>query len=97
MKHGEKTLLCVAAGVTLCTAAAAITADGSMPYQGIVERNLFALKPPPPPPTVDDTTKPQPSKITLTGITTILGNKRALMKTPPPAAKTGEQAKREQS
>ena len=97
MKHGEKMLVCIAAGVTLCTAASAITADHSMPYQGIVERNLFALKPPPAPPDPDANNKPQPSKITLTGITTILGNKRALMKTPPPTAKPGEQAKTEQS
>jgi len=97
MKHGEKMLVCIAVGVTLCTAASAITADHSMPYQGIVERNLFALKPPPAPPDPDANNKPQPSKITLTGITTILGNKRALMKTPPPTAKPGEQAKTEQS
>jgi hypothetical protein len=97
MKHSQKVLACVVAGVTLCTAATAITGDRSMPYEGIVERNLFGLKPPPPPPDPDAANKPQPSKITLTGITTILGNKRALMKTPPPQAKLGEQAKTEQS
>ncbi len=49
------------------------------PYRGIVERNVFNLRPPPPPP--DNTPPPvPPPKITLTGITTILGNKRALMK-----------------
>jgi hypothetical protein len=97
MKHSERVLACVVAGVSLCTAATAITGDRSMPYEGIVERNLFGLKPPPPPPDPEAANKPQPSKITLTGITTILGNKRALMKTPPPQAKPGEQAKTEQS
>src|SRR6267154_806153 len=65
------------------------------PYQGIVDRNAFALKPPPPPPD-PEATKPPPSKITLTGITTILGP-RALMKTPPAPAKPGETPKPEHS
>jgi hypothetical protein len=54
------------------------------PYTGIVDRNVFGLKPPTPvaPPTAPE---PPPGNITLTGITTILGNKRALLKvsTPP--------------
>ena len=60
-------------------------------YRGIPERNLFGLKPPevphyePPP--------PQLPKLTLTGITTILGNKRALMKAEEPGGKPGQQAK----
>src|SRR6188472_2241935 len=62
----------------LCSGAIAIGADSGNPYQGIVDRNVFGLKPPPPP------GKPEEKKvdlppITLTGITTILGNKRALM------------------
>lgn len=61
--------------------------DNTSPYQEIVTRNVFALKPPPPPPSPEDT-KPPPSKITLTGITTFLG-KKALMKTPPPPVKPG--------
>jgi hypothetical protein len=90
-------LVCLAAGVALGTAPAAMTAEASNPYQGIVERNLFGLKPPPPPPDPEAANKPQPSKITLTGITTILGRKLALMKTPPRAPKPGEQAKTEQA
>jgi hypothetical protein len=85
-------LLMSAAGV-----ASALTPDTpANPYQLIVDRNVFGLKPPPPPPD-PEAAKPPPSKITLTGITTILGNKRALMKTPPPPGKPGEAAKTEQS
>src|SRR5215472_11388177 len=56
------------------------------PYQAIVDRNVFALKPPPPPPTNNpDANKPPPPAITLTGITTILGSKRAFMSVNMPA------------
>ncbi len=65
------------------------------PYQGIVERNVFSLRPPPAPPD-PEATKPPPPKITLTGIITI-GRKQALMKTPPLPVKPGEQSKGEQS
>jgi hypothetical protein len=57
-----------------------------------VERNVFGLKPPPAPPD-PEVNKPPPPKITLTGITTILGNKRALLKFTPPVTKAGEQPK----
>jgi hypothetical protein len=77
--------------------ALAVTIDNaaSNPYQGIVDRNVFGLRPPPPPPD-PELNKPPPPKITLTGITTILGSARALMKTPPPPGKPGESAKGEQ-
>ncbi len=84
-------------GLALCMAVGAVTTEsGDNPYQTIVDRNVFALKPPPPPPNPEDN-KPPPSKNTLTGITTILCRKLALMKTPPPPAKPGEQAKTEGS
>jgi hypothetical protein len=51
------------------------------PYQGIVDRNLFGLKPPPPPPKPEEVKPPLPD-ILLTGITTILGDKRVLLKLP---------------
>jgi hypothetical protein len=63
-------------------------------YQTIPNRNLFALKPPIQEPYTAP--PPQLQKILLTGITTILGDKRALMKTVPAGAKPGEPA-REQS
>src|SRR6516162_8606332 len=56
------------------------------PYQAIVDRNVFSLKPPPPPPVNNpDANKPPPPPITLTGITTILGSKRAFMSVNMPA------------
>ena len=70
--------------------ASTVAAPGN-PYLGIVERNAFGLKPPPP--VVEpEVVKPPPPKITLTGITTILGNKRALLRFTPPA-KPGEPPK----
>ena len=85
-------LICSLAGLALCTSRNAVVADANgNPYQGIVERNVFGLKPPAPPPD-PEANKPPPPKIFLTGITTILGNKRALMKMTPPA-KPGEPAK----
>ena len=92
MKHGERLLFCTLAGLALCTPGSAVAVDATgSPYQGIVDRNVFGLKPPPPPPD-PEANKPPPPKIFLTGITTILGNKRALLKATPPA-KPGEPAK----
>src|ERR1041385_247409 len=97
MKHAGIGTLCMADCLVLCAGAHAVTSDQpANPYQSIVDRNVFALKPPPPPPD-PEASKPPPVKITLTGITTILGNKRALMKTPPPPGKPGEPAKQEMS
>jgi len=58
------------------------TSSGN-PYHQIVERNLFGLRPPQPP-RVEPPPAPLP-KVMLTGITTILGNKRALLKIQFPA------------
>ena len=92
MKRGQRNLIFVVSSFAFCAAANSISADSpSNPYQGIVDRNVFGLKPPPPLPKPEDN-KPPPAKITLTGITTILGNKRALMKVQVPA-KPGEPAK----
>ena len=77
--------------VLMCATATAADAAAN-PYQGIVERNVSGLKPPPPPPD-PESNKPPPPKITLTGITTILGKKRALLKFTPPVTKPGEQPK----
>ncbi len=66
--------LCVAPGVTW-----AITSAN--PYEAIIERNVFSLKPPPPPVDTKDANKQPPAKVILTGITTILGYPQALLKT----------------
>lgn len=80
----------VLTGWALCTAGAVTTDTPSRPYEEIVSRNVFGLKPPPPPPNPEDN-KPPPPNITLTGITTVVG-KKALMETPPPAIKPGTPA-----
>ena len=63
----------------------AVHAATSNPYGGIVDRNVFSLKPAP---LVDSTPVAPPTppvKLTLNGITTILGNKRALLHAQIPA------------
>jgi hypothetical protein len=83
----------LACGRVMC--ALASETAGVSPYQAVVERNVFGLKSLPPPPGPNDN-KPPPPKIYLQGITTILGNKRALLKTAM-SPKPGEQSKGEQS
>jgi len=56
--------------------------DGN-PYQAIVSHNAFALKPATA--VVVSSTETPPSEITLNGITTIFGDKRALFKVQPPS------------
>jgi hypothetical protein len=84
MTRGQISLVCTL-GILLSGMASASAANSANPYQSIVDRNVFALKPPPPPPDPALLNKPPPGKITLTGITTILGNKRALLKVAVPA------------
>jgi hypothetical protein len=60
-------------------------------YQAIPERNVFGLRPPPAQAQPPNTPVPLP-KITLTGITTILESKRALMKVAPSGSKPGAAA-----
>jgi hypothetical protein len=58
-----------------------VTADN--PYQAIVGRNVFSLKPPPPPPNPEDLIKKEPPpKIKLQGLNTILGRRQVLFKVP---------------
>jgi hypothetical protein len=83
MNGGKKALISTVGIVFTCATAWAITADN--PYQGIVDRNVFGLRAPPPPPDPNEVNKPQPPKITPTGLTTILGNKRVLFKVQQPA------------
>lgn len=69
----------------LCCVALSAFARGTAstpdnPYSNIIERNLFGLRPPPPLVNPKSLESAQVPKILLTGITTILGNKRALLK-----------------
>lgn len=81
MKRGH--ILKISAALCLagfCLAARAELKEN--PYQVIVDRNPFSLRPPPPPPvaTVVETNPPAPPPpdIKLTGITTLLGVPRAM-------------------
>ena len=94
MKRGEKMLIGTLAGLALCVAATAATSTSGSPYQGIIERNVFGLKPPPPPPD-PAANRPPPPKIILQGFTTFGGVKRALLKAQMPP-KPGEPPKGEQ-
>lgn len=74
----------VLSGCVLCAMAALASPTSSAnPYHEITERNVFGLRPPQPS-RVESPPTPLP-KIVLTGITTILGNKRALLKVQYPA------------
>jgi hypothetical protein len=94
--RGGTILLCAVGAWVLCPAVNGASRDATAsPYQGIVERNVFGLKPPPPPPD-PAANKPPPPRIFLQGITTFGGVKRALLKAqlpPKPGDKpTGEQS-----
>jgi hypothetical protein len=86
MTNGGRPRMCVLSMLVLWNATHVIATEssGSTPYQGIVERNVFGLKPPPPPPD-PEANKPPPPKIILQGIITFMGNKRALLKVQMPA------------
>jgi hypothetical protein len=86
MKRGGNAGIRVLAGVLLSASAIVVTSFGAAenPYSAIVERNVFNLHPPPPPLNPADLIKKTPPpKITLTGITTILGKKAAWLTVPP--------------
>lgn len=80
-----RTIVLVLSSFALAVGTPPLIADvAGNPYQGIVDRNLFNLKPPPRP--EDNLPPPEPPpKITLTGFTTILGDKRVLFKVQVPA------------
>jgi hypothetical protein len=76
--RGGKIMICALAGLTFASGAKALVTEPS-PFRGIVERNVFGLKPITPTVSAPAVPPAPPSKITLNGITTILGNKRALL------------------
>jgi len=76
----------IGGGVLLSLVICSVSFGTATPYQGIVDRNIFGLKPPPPPAAVADTAPKTPlPPITLTGITTLLGVKRAFLSLQMPA------------
>ncbi|HMP83619.1 MAG TPA: hypothetical protein PKA41_13040 [Verrucomicrobiota bacterium] len=78
MKRDGKILLWICSGLAVALTSQAIS-DGSNPYERIVDRNVFSLKPPAPPP--DNTPPPPPTpKIELQGITSFLGRRQVLFK-----------------
>jgi hypothetical protein len=77
MKQIGLPVCCLAGGLLLSAAA---PARGENPYESIVERNAFALKPPPPPPPPAEdprNKKDPPAKVVLTGITILDHQKKA--------------------
>lgn len=100
MMYGLRKLVCLVTGAAVCAQAAADVPDNEPssdnPYQAIVERNVFGLRPPPPPPGPEEAPKPPPPPLTLTGITTMLGKKLAFLKSAPQPGKPGQPPPTEQ-
>jgi hypothetical protein len=63
----------------------ALLANTATPYQSIVDRNIFGLKPPPPPTAAAEAPRTPLPPITLNGITTLQGIKRAFLSMQAPA------------
>jgi hypothetical protein len=66
-------------------------------YHIISQRNAFGLKPAPPLATVPAISPGRRSQITITGITTIFGDKRVLLKSLPPPGNPGDPPPLEES
>jgi hypothetical protein len=85
MKRGHKTTICMLAGVLSGASSRALTpAAPTRPYEAIVDRNVFNLHPPPA--AIDPAelarSRMQIPKLTLNGITTILGKKLVILTMP---------------
>src|SRR4051812_46278295 len=80
MRRALKIIMCLAGWVVWAGSVTAVVnpTNNRSAYDAIGARNLFDLKPPTPPPSPAPVIGPPPPKVKLTGITTILGNKRAL-------------------
>ncbi len=84
-RHLSNQLLALALSFEFSTALAGpLSVYSANPYHEIVAKNIFRLRPPQPKP-VEVITAPLPTLI-LTGITTILGKKQALLKIRFPAS-----------
>jgi hypothetical protein len=111
MKRGGKTLICLLCIIALNPKLRAVSNDtpatpapddtqvsenSDGPYSAIWLRNVFDLKPEPPPPPPNEKTNLPPPNVELTGITTLLGTKRALFMVQEPAS-AGKPAGKEES
>jgi len=89
-RHGRNRVCILAVMLLGVEAKAAASEPRTQPYEAIAKRNVFDLKQPE---TARPRIEPAPiPKITLMGITTILGDKRVLLKVQMPS-KPGESAK----
>jgi hypothetical protein len=84
MRRGKRTTIWILAGVLASAGVVAAEPEhSSSDYQGIIDRNVFDLHPPPTD-TDGHLTRPQAQipKLTLNGMTTILGKKLVILTTP---------------
>lgn len=97
MKRGFKIAAWAVGGILPFAAAVSIAnaATSANPYQIIAQRNVFNLHDPPPF-TNEPPPPPPPSNVKLTGITSMLGVKRAFFMVSPPAER-GKPPGKEQS
>ncbi len=96
MPTGRNLSVLALSGCIVGVSAAALAINsGESQYGNIAVRNAFGLKPPPPPPPPEDQTPKDAPKLTLDGITTILGQRQVLLKAAFPAHPP--QAAREES
>lgn len=79
-----RALMAIVCALAAVFHSAAIAGDSDNPYKIIFQRNVFGLRPPAAQAPATAPTVPS-SAIVLTGITTILGEKRAFLEITPPA------------
>jgi len=90
MKWSSFKLANAVVAIAVCSLAVSALADRPNPYQTIIDRNVFALKPPPPPPdpAEQNVAPPAPlATVKLTGITSLFSKKKALLEITPAPGK----------
>jgi hypothetical protein len=97
MKRAGKLLICLLVGFSSIRGAHGVVNDANKgSYDAIAKRNAFDLHEVPPPPSCREQPGLPPIQIRLTGITTIFGDKRALLMVQEPAV-AGKPAGKEES
>ena len=80
MKRSEITAVCLLGGILSGTAVKAVVTDTKdSPYDVIIQRNVFGLRPPPPIAEPTPPPKPPAAEVKLAGITTIVSPPRAIL------------------